>query len=145
VESTSGLVDIVPTVFEALGQAQPAGLSGRSLMPELRGQHADAPPVAIAGFMDGWRTAVVSGLKLIQRTEKRYMLHDLGSDPHEQSDIADKRPVTARYLRGQLGLALANSQSAASDKRAPKAETTKIDKETEAQLRALGYVGASRR
>jgi arylsulfatase A-like enzyme len=145
VESTSGLVDIVPTVFEALGQAQPAGLSGRSLMPELRGQHADAPPVAIAGFMDGWRTAVVSGIKLIQRTEKRYMLHDLGADPHEQTDLADRRPISARYLRGQLGLALANSQAAASDKRTPKAETTKIDKATEAQLRALGYVGASRR
>jgi choline-sulfatase len=145
VDSTSGLVDIVPTVFEALGQSVPEGLSGRSLMPELRGQYADAPPVAIAGFMDGWRTAVVSGLKLIQRTEKRFMLHDLGSDPHEQTDVADKRPITTRYLRGQLGLALANSQGAGGDKRVPKAETTKIDAATEAQLRALGYVGGSRR
>lgn len=145
VESTSGLVDIVPTVFEALGQAIPEGLSGRSLMPELRGQLADSPPVAIAGFMDGWRTAVVSGLKLIQRTEKRYMLHDLASDPHEQTDVAEKRPITTRYLRGQLGLALANSQGGAGEKRSPKAETTKIDAATEAQLRALGYVGGSRR
>jgi arylsulfatase A-like enzyme len=145
VDSTSGLVDIVPTVFEALGQSVPEGLSGRSLMPELRGQYADAPPVAIAGFMDGWRTAVVSDLKLIQRTEKRFMLHDLGSDPHEQSDVADKRPITTRYMRGQLGLALVNSQGAGGDKRVPKAETTKIDAATEAQLRALGYVGGSRR
>ncbi len=145
VESSSGLVDIVPTVLEALGQGLPEGLSGRSLMPELRAQYADAPPVAIAGFMDGWRTAVVSDLKLIQRTEKRYMLHDLGQDPHEQTDLAEKRPVTVRYLRGQLGLALAKSQTAAAEKRGPKAQTTKIDAATEAQLRALGYVGESRR
>jgi arylsulfatase A-like enzyme len=143
VESSSGLVDIVPTVFEALGQSLPEGLSGRSLMPELRAHYADAPPVAVAGFMDGWRTVVVSDLKLIQRTEKRYMVHDLGQDPHEQTDVADKRPISARYLRGQLGLALAKSQ--ATEKRGPKAETTKIDAATEAQLRALGYVGESRR
>jgi len=145
VDSSSGLVDIVPTVFEALGQSIPEGLSGRSLMPELRGQLADAPPVAIAGFMDGWRTIVVSDLKLIQRTEKRLMLHDLSQDPHEQVEVAGQRPITTRYLRGQLGLALAKSQGAHSDKPAPKREVTKIDAANEAQLRALGYVGSSRR
>jgi hypothetical protein len=40
---------------------------------------------------------------------------------------------------------LANSQGGAGEKRSPKAETTKIDAATEAQLRALGYVGGSRR
>jgi arylsulfatase A-like enzyme len=143
VASSSGLVDIVPTVFDVLGQKAPEGLSGRSLLPELRGECADAPPVAVAGFMDGWRTAIVGDLKLIQRTEKRFMVHDLRDDPHEQNDVAKQRPITTRMLRAQLGLALAKSQSEAS--RTPKAETTTIDKETEAQLKALGYVGSSRR
>jgi arylsulfatase A-like enzyme len=143
VTSAAGLVDIVPTVFDALGQKPPQGVSGRSLLPELRGQSADAPPVAVAGFMDGWRTAVMSDLKLIQRTEKRFMLHDLRDDPHEQRDVAKQRPISTRTLRGQLGLTLAQSDNQGT--RAPKAESTKIDAETEAQLRALGYVGSSRR
>ena len=145
VSSAAGLVDIVPTVFDALGQQQPEGLSGRSLLPELRGTTADAPPVAVSGFMDGWRTLVMSDLKLIQRTEKRFMLHDLRTDPHEQEDVASKRPVTTRTLRAQLGLALARTQDDGGRVRAPKPETTHIDAETEAQLKALGYVGSSRR
>ena len=73
------------------------------------------------------------------------MLHDLAEDPHEQREVASARPVTTRYLRGQLGLALAQSAPEASGKSRPKAELTKIDAETEAQLKALGYVGSSRR
>jgi len=149
IASTSGLVDVLPTVLEALGKPVPLGLSGRSLMPELRGEPLLAPRVTVSGFMDGWRTAVIDQLKLIQRTEKRVMLHDLERDPHEQTDVAASRPITLRYLRGQLGLALAESEQASAGKsaakRAHKGENTTIDAATEAQLRALGYVGTSRR
>jgi choline-sulfatase len=147
IESSSGLVDVLPTVMEALGLPLPPGLSGRSLMPELRGDALDAPRVTVSGFMDGWRTAVVGRIKLIQRTEKRVMLHDLGKDPHEQTDVAAQRPISLRYLRGQLGLALHASESAAANpaKKRHKGENTTIDADTEAQLRALGYVGTSRR
>ncbi len=90
-------------------------------------------------------TAVIGDLKLIQRTEKRVMVHDLAEDPHEQREVSAARPITTRYLRGQLGLALAKSAPGAGGKSRPKAEVTKIDAETEAQLKALGYVGSSRR
>lgn len=144
VQSSSGLVDIVPTVLDALGAALPEGLSGRSLLPELRGESPDAPPVAVSGFMDGWRTLVIGDLKLIQRTEKRFMVHRLADDPSEQKDVAEQLPITTRYLRGQMGLALAGAEAEVK-KRVPKAEKTKIDAQTEAQLKALGYVGSSRR
>jgi choline-sulfatase len=143
IQASSGLVDIVPTVLDALGQPLPQGLSGRSLLPQLRGEHGDAPPVVVSGFMDDWRTIVIGDLKLIQRSEKHFMVHDLTADPHEQRDLAGARPVTARYLRAQLGLALARSRAVAS--KSPKAQKTKIDAQTEAQLRALGYVGSQRR
>jgi arylsulfatase A-like enzyme len=137
----------MPTVLEVLGQPVPAELSGRSLLPELSGVGSDAPRVTVSGFMDGWRTAVIDGLKLIQRTEKRVTVHDLTQDPHEQQDVAPQRPLTTRYLRGQLGLALARSESGQEGQArvAVRKQTTAIDKETEAQLRALGYVGSSRR
>lgn len=146
VDSSVGLVDVMPTVLQAIDEDVPEGLSGRSFLPELLGQTADAPPVAVSGFMDGWRTVVVDGVKLIQRTEKRMMVHDLRTDPDEQVDLAAQRPLTLRYLRGQLGLALAKSRPRGKrGKRRHKKQDTTIDPETEAQLRALGYVGSSRR
>lgn len=143
VRDSAGLVDIVPTVFDVLGKPVPEGLSGRSLLPQLRGARGDAPPVAVSGFMDDWRTIVIGDLKLIQRSEKHFTVHDLATDPREQRDVAGARPITARYLRGQLGLALARSQVVAGKGRKP--QKTKIDAQTEAQLRALGYVGSQRR
>jgi choline-sulfatase len=149
ITSSAGLVDVMPTVLEALGEPVPEGLSGRSMLPELYGRGPSAPPVAVSGFMDGWRTAVIADLKLIQRTERRFMVHDLSSDPGEQTDVAAERPITTRYLRGQLGLTLrastAVARASASGKKPLKQENTTIDAETEAQLRALGYVGSSRR
>jgi choline-sulfatase len=143
IDGSSGLVDIVPTVLDALGKPLPTGLSGRSLLPQLRGEHGAAPPVAVAGFMDDWRAVVIGDLKLIQRAERHFMLYDLSADPREQHDLAGTRPISARYLRAQLGLALARSQAAAS--KGVKAQKTKIDAQTEAQLRALGYVDGQRR
>ncbi len=148
IQSSVGLVDVMPTVLEALGEPIPPGLSGRSLLKELSGSGADAPQVTVSGFMDGWRTAVVDRLKLIQRTERRVMVHDLTSDPHEQTDVTAQRPITTRYLRGQLGLALAKSDAVTATSRGKKVlkeQNTTIDAETEAQLRALGYIGTSRR
>lgn len=149
IDSAVGLVDVMPTVLEAIGEPIPEGLSGRSLLAEIRGKAPSAPRVTVSGFMDGWRTAVLGQLKLIQRTEKRVMLHDLGADPHEQTDVSSSRPISVRYLRGQLGLALASSVQAedepTSKKRVHREEKTKIDAATEAQLKALGYVGTSRR
>ncbi|MFT3927571.1 MAG: sulfatase-like hydrolase/transferase [Myxococcales bacterium] len=148
IKTSAGLVDVMPTVLDALGEPIPSELSGHSLLKELSGSGSDAPQVTVSGFMDGWRTVVIDGMKLIQRTERRLMLHDLAIDPHEQTDVASQRPLTTRYLRGQLGLALAKSepgQGAASGKKAHREQKTDIDAETEAQLRALGYVGSSRR
>ena len=132
-----GLVDIVPTILDALEMPR-EGLDGRSLLPLLRGEPTGAPPVTVAGFMEGWRSVVVGRFKLIQRTHRRWMLFDLEADPGERNDLADDRPMVVRALRGLLGLALAGGT------RAHEAETTEIDAETDAQLRALGYVGAER-
>ncbi len=149
IHSAVGLVDVMPTVLEAVGEAIPAELSGHSLLPEIRGALPSAPRATVSGFMDGWRTAVLGNLKLIQRTERRVTLYDLTSDPHEQTDLAAKRPISVRYLRGELGLALATTQPSedapAPGKRAHREQTTNIDAATEAQLKALGYVGTSRR
>jgi hypothetical protein len=74
------------------------------------------------------------------------MLHDLVEDPDEQRDVSTERPVTLRYLRGLLGLALAESSGTHTATRARRRaarhrpEATTVDRELADQLRALGYV-----
>ena len=142
-----GLVDVMPTLLEALGQPVPETLSGRSFLSELRGQGSSAPRAAVSGFMGGWRTIGVGRWKLLQRTLDHLWLYDVQTDPGETRDLAAERPITLRYLRGMLGLSLegqddGNKKVAVT--KTHKSERTTIDKKTEAELRALGYVGSSR-
>ncbi len=141
IEEAAGLVDVMPTVLDALGMEIPDELSGHSLGPLLRGALEDAPRPTVTGFMDGWRTVVVGHYKLVQRTTSNYAVYDLLSDPHEQRDLAADRPIALRYLRGLLGVTLAEVDSSGVRHAA---ERTTIDATTRAQLEALGYTGASR-
>ncbi len=158
VEDAVGLVDVMPTVLEALGQALPDGLAGQSFLPLLLGETHDAPRATVSGFMEGWRTVVSGRYKLIHRTLERQMLYDLASDPREQTDLAAERPIAVRYLRGLLGLSLGAVETgparsspgrvAAPARVRPQVhtqETTTIDPQTEEQLRALGYIPGARR
>jgi choline-sulfatase len=143
VDEPVGLVDVVPTVLDALGLPPLEQASGRSLLPLIEGRTETAPRATVAGFMHGWRTVVVGDLKLVHRTHATAQVYDLGADPNETRDLLAHRPLTGRYLQGMLGLALRGDLG----RPAPthRAEETDIDPETEAQLRALGYVGTSRR
>ncbi len=141
-----GLVDVMPTILDALGREIPDDLAGRSFLPLLLGRDEPAPRHAVSGFMDGWRTIVVGRTKLIQRSADHVMLHDLVEDPGELTDVAADRPIAVRYARGLLGLALAEADepvTRARPRRRParhRSEEAQIDADTEAQLRALGYV-----
>ncbi|MAQ16367.1 MAG: hypothetical protein CMN30_16450 [Sandaracinus sp.] len=133
-----GLVDVVPTILDALEMERDEELAGRSLLPMLEGQRPDAPMMRVSGFMEGWRAIVEGRYKLIQRTHRRHFVYDLRSDPDEEHDLAAERPLLLRHLRAMLGLALDGHV-------APRAERTQtaVRGELAEQLRALGYVGAS--
>ncbi len=138
-----GLVDVAPTIFEALGREIPADLSGRSFLDQLRGGSPDAPLASVNGFMEGWRAIELGSLKLIHRTDRVVMLYDLGSDPDETHDVAASRPIAVRYLRGMLGLMLAGAERG---HHLPSiaAAALEIDETLRRQLEELGYAGASR-
>ncbi len=145
IDDAVGLVDVLPTIFDALGMEIPSDLSGHSFLPQLLGASADAPRFTVTGFMDGWRAINVGRLKLIHRTERRIMLYDTVSDPGETRDLAAEHPIALRYARGLLGLGLASSSRSGRGPRTPiRREVTEIDATTRAQLEALGYAGASR-
>ncbi|HEY8428828.1 MAG TPA: sulfatase-like hydrolase/transferase, partial [Sandaracinaceae bacterium] len=143
IEEAVGLVDVMPTILEGLGLPVPEELSGRSIAPLIAGSSEDAPRPTVTGFMNGWRTIVVGRYKLIQRTTSRFMLYDLAEDPRERRDLAAERPIAVRYLRGLLGLALAEAERPAAA-RVHEAARADIDETLRAQLEALGYAGASR-
>lgn len=146
IEGSVGLVDVTPTILDALGEPVPDTLSGRSLLPLLRGGHDDAPATSVAGFMEGRRSLTVGRFKLLARSRGRYTLFDLEADPGETRNLASAHPRTVTYLRGLLGLALAASRArGTTPPRRHRASSAAIDPELEAQLEALGYVGTQRR
>lgn len=145
VDAPVGLVDVVPTVLEALGKPLPDDLSGHSFLALLRGEDSGAPRFTVSGFMNNWRTAVTGRTKLIQRANGSFRLFDLVDDPGEEQDVASERPIAARLARGLLGLRLAETRARrrrGSRRSRPthRSEATEIDPELAAQLRALGYV-----
>lgn len=144
IDDAVGLVDVMPTILEALGQEVPSSMSGRSIAPLLAGRSEDAPRPSVTAFLEGWRTVVVGRYKLVQRTTSHWMLYDLAADPQEQHDLAAERPLTVRYLRGLLGLALAQAERPTRPATEHRAAQTVIDEQLRQQLEALGYAGASR-
>jgi choline-sulfatase len=143
-----GLVDVMPTLLDAMGQEIPAHLVGRSFLPELRGEDQPAPRLAVSGFMRGWRTIGVGRLKLMHRSIDHAWLYDVAEDPGETRNLVATRPVAHAYARGLLGLALAeqaDESETVRKRRKHESQKTAIDAKTEAQLKALGYVGSSKR
>jgi arylsulfatase A-like enzyme len=143
VDDVVGLVDVLPTIYDALGRPIPADLSGQSFLPMLLGEAPDAPRAAVTGFMEGWRAINVGRLKLVQRTERHVLLYDTVADPGELTDLAAERPIAVRYARGLLGLVLAGVEHGGA-RHSIAAQATQIDDTTRHELEALGYVGASR-
>jgi arylsulfatase A-like enzyme len=143
-----GLVDVMPTVLDALGEKIPDQLVGRSFLPALRGQSDAAPRAAVSGFFRAWRTLATGRLKLVQHGTERASLYDVQSDPGETKDLASEQPIALAYTRGLLGLTLAEDAGDDDALRAARNHEgvrTTIDAKTEAQLKALGYVGSSKR
>lgn len=141
VEASVGLVDVMPTILEALGIDAPDEMSGRSFLAELRGAGDDAPRASVSGFMENWRTVTDSRFKLIVRPRRAGQLYDLKEDPNETDDLAEASPWTVRYLREQLSIRLdATRARERTSRRRHRATRTRIDDETAAQLRAIGYV-----
>ena len=136
-----GLVDVMPTALEALGIEPPRGIDGRSFLGLLRGEAETAPRVVLSGCKENWRAVVVGSYKLLQFNDVRHALYDLDADPGETRDLAAERPIAVRYMRGLLGLALASELGTRGT--VHRAERVAVDAQTEARLRALGYLPPS--
>jgi arylsulfatase A-like enzyme len=144
VVDTVSLIDLAPTILDALGVPRPPSFQGRSLLPLARGERL--PPREVFAETErnpdhSHRVAVqLDSVKYILRTrngnpEQRLSeeLYDLAADPRERrSDLTHpqaerlRRDATAYLLRGRA--------------EAGKPGTVDAPPELKARLRALGYL-----
>lgn len=151
------LVDVMPTVFDAIGKPDlvPAA-RGSSLMPLIRaeasrdGQALYVPSVRhnVTSYYRRWKeqrgdinVVVRQGpWKGIWNLEPdTFELYDLRSDPREQTSVAPEHPELAAAMRAYTGSWYATCAEQAGEEGLA-TEADELDEQTVRNLRALGYV-----
>jgi len=147
VDAPVSLIDVAPTVLDALGLPAPPEFEGRSLLGLARGDEAPRGRLLFAQIDragarlravrgDHWkrievRDAGAATLGLPVREGE--LLFDLDADPGEQRDLSGRNELVSRYLSAALAAAEASGAQAP----APVAAT--LSPEDRERLRALGY------
>jgi arylsulfatase A-like enzyme/Tfp pilus assembly protein PilF len=144
VETRVGLVDVAPTVLQAVGLAAPPAMQGEALLaPAL--QRTKAPQRAIYSETDypflafGWsplRAWRAERYLFVQAPRRE--LYDLAADPQALHNLAAESPAVADTLEASL---VAFRRATASAGAAPQAV---VDAQRAHRLNALGYVASSR-
>jgi arylsulfatase A-like enzyme/Flp pilus assembly protein TadD len=135
------LVDVMPTLLDALGVPAPEGLDGRSRLEAARGGAVEEAPVfgecLLPRFHYDW-----AGLRSVRRGSWKLIdaprpeLYDLAADPLERRNLADARPEIVDGLRDELTEHAVRGGVLSAD-------TVEVDPLVREQLDRLGYVGSS--
>lgn len=102
--NTVSLLDLFPTFCQMTGIPVPAGLEGRSILPDLRGEAPDDPErasfseFAEYGFPE--RMIRTRDWKYIYSQGQICQLYNLKDDPRETTNLIDRD--SCRSIRGQL-------------------------------------------
>ncbi len=148
VDSRVGLVDVAPTLLQALSIDVPPAMQGKSLLPliQARGQGKQAPDRekdrAVYSESDyahqnlGWSElhSWRAGKYLYVRAPKRE-LYDQSTDPGAINNLASSAVAVTDTLDGEMSSFLEKTNDAT--KAAGKLDATQMEK-----LRALGYMGS---
>jgi choline-sulfatase len=142
ISSMASLVDVMPTILDALGIA-PVSTDGVSQVPAIRGRAAIADRSIYTESLYpqrfGWsplRALRDGRFKLIDAP--RPELYDLEADPFEEQNIYADRNVVATAMASRLAIFSESPGPARSD-------AARVPPELRARLAGLGYVGSSPR
>jgi arylsulfatase A-like enzyme/Tfp pilus assembly protein PilF len=146
IDGVARSIDLFPTVVELMGIAAPSQpISGRSLVPALRGARAHDEPSFAESLVPllhyGW-----SDLRAVRDGRWKYILaprpelYDLDRDPSELHNLADAEPARAQALNAALKERLQSEQKTARAEQA----SAGVPPELLEKLGALGYVSPGR-
>jgi choline-sulfatase len=143
VSSAASLVDLAPTVLEALGQTPPPAMQGGSLLPLIGNPHPGNRPSFATGDHSersfGW-SALVSvrmGSKLYVRAPSPE-LYDLASDPGAKTNLYPDNHAAAVRFAIQVDNFVKRMSTGA-----PQALQDGLDEKSREKLSALGYVAST--
>jgi len=147
VERPVSLVDLAPTLVDAMLLGQGIGFQGRSLIPEIRGEAAasDALFAYCRGNSDGKRPPKPrsmfesAGWKVVlDELEMEPRLYLKSSDDAESKDLSDRLPnqallmLQAVRMQRELNLGIRDGLGGSGDQ--------ELDADTIERLKALGYL-----
>ncbi len=140
-DSPAGLIDVAPTILEALRLPPPATFQGRSLLDQLDPQAPAAPREVYSESLyahDNFRCAPLRSLRVGNDqyiSAPRAELYDLQRDHHEIHNLASDDKTLAASFEDRLAALM--SQYAPSTAHGPSSPVSLPDR---ARLRALGYL-----
>lgn len=111
VDDVVELIDVAPTILEAMGVDRPAAFRGRSLLSRMLGEAELPQKAAFAELLPspGWDHSAKSMITgdgryhLYYRTsDKRFELYDLVDDPEEKTNLWNKDKELSARLKDQL-------------------------------------------
>ena len=152
IETRAGLVDVLPTILEAVGIDVPKEVQGESLLGIMTRKGVPREGAAAAPSPDrpaysesdygheayGWSPlrALRTG-KYLYIKAPRQELYDQSADPKAEHDLSSASTAVAGTLRGQVD---AFRQKTGSNREAPKQA---FSPEAQQKLAALGYMSAN--
>ena len=104
VEEGADVIDILPTLADALGQNIDPEWQGQSLIPLANGVGAGYPRISVASMYERAHAARMGKWKLRASGGATPELFDVSKDPEERKDVVDSHPITRRFLADPLWL-----------------------------------------
>jgi arylsulfatase A-like enzyme len=101
------IVDLLPTIVDALGGRPPADAQGESLVPLAQGEGQGYPRPAIASQYELAHSMRLGRWKLWVGGSGDVRLFDAADDAAETHDLASERPVERRFVTDALSLWMA--------------------------------------
>ena len=154
VDSRVGLVDVLPTILQAVGTPIPKEVQGESLVSMMKSMRAGTPATgksnhpspdrpAYAESDYSHRTFGWSSLRALRAGKYLFIdaprkeLYDQAADPQAQHDLSSFSSAVVGTLVSQLDLF---RQKTSGSREAPQ---TRMDPELQEKLSALGYVASN--
>lgn len=146
IDNEVSLVDVMPTILQALKVSVPAGVQGRSLLGQIQGRPASAPSNVYAeSYLPllhfRWsqvRSLQSRGMKYIETT--RPEIYDLQNDPKELKNLYPTRQALGHEMRDRLNGLIRRLTPAGGS---PTGERELTDPALLERLKSLGYVAVS--